>query len=168
MVRSTASPALTDPTSPATEATAGKQVRKARIPFARAFNSRATRICSAAPNRSEHGAIRIRVSAFMIMMLFCKRVTGCDRTHRQGCGITMRDTVVTWITFISDQSFPLTQLRLAWAWQTLYIYVSAGSARCQHIALYLAPLPVVFQRTRFEAIRCLKPLPLQWPVPPLA
>jgi hypothetical protein len=55
-----------------TEATAGRQVRKARIPFARAFNSRATRICSAAPNKSEHGAIRIRFSAFMLSMLICR------------------------------------------------------------------------------------------------
>ena len=41
--------------------TAGKQVRKARIPFVRAEKSRATRIWSAAPSSSEHGAIRIRV-----------------------------------------------------------------------------------------------------------
>jgi hypothetical protein len=50
---------------PATASTAGKQASTARTPFTRAEQSRATRICSAAPKRSEQGAISTRVSAVM-------------------------------------------------------------------------------------------------------
>jgi hypothetical protein len=50
-------------------------VRKARIPFALALRSFAAKIWSAAPTRREHGAIRIRVSAFMLVMLASKKVS---------------------------------------------------------------------------------------------
>ena len=62
---STACPKRTQGTRPTTAKTAGTQARKARIPLVRAEQSRATRICSAAPNRSEQGAMRTRVAGVM-------------------------------------------------------------------------------------------------------
>jgi hypothetical protein len=48
---------------------AGTQLKNARMPLARAEQSRATRICSAAPKRSEQGAIRMKVAAVMTSMV---------------------------------------------------------------------------------------------------
>src|ERR1039457_1981302 len=54
--------------APATESTAGRQASRARIPFVLAEQSRANRICNAAPRRSEHGAARIMATTFMAVV----------------------------------------------------------------------------------------------------
>jgi hypothetical protein len=66
---STACPARTRGIVATTANTAGRQARAARIPFIRAEISLAARIWSAAPNTSEHGAIRMSVAAFIAKIL---------------------------------------------------------------------------------------------------
>src|SRR5512146_229998 len=64
-VRSIACPLRTEFMMPTTARMAGTQDRNASIPFVLAEQSRATSSCSNAPNRSEHGAIKMRVAAVM-------------------------------------------------------------------------------------------------------
>src|ERR1035441_8308461 len=76
---------------PTTASTAGRQLSAARIPLARAEQSFATRSWSSAPKRSEDGAIRIRVAAVMLAMLFGGVFWGCDGPHVQSRSTAMRD-----------------------------------------------------------------------------
>ena len=62
-------PAMDRSSSASTAKSDGTQERNASIPFARAEQSRATRSCSTAPSKSEHGAINTRVAAVMVRML---------------------------------------------------------------------------------------------------